>query len=566
MMRSIKLTSSIRPNSSIWKIVFYLTVLHSLLSLKLNAQSTSVTFSVDLTFVSLSSGESIVLRGNSATLGRWQGSDLRLAPAGDNLYTITVTFPEHELNQEFFYKFVIVGPQQLEQWETRTNRSLYLTSGPHILESVFFDDLDRPVLTNDLHVRISLDLDHLESEPPTRVGLTGNRFPLRSTAPDMLTILNQETGLWTADLLFEAGTPTDLSFTFFLEIDGRWMQEPRRHTVLLNNNRPVRTITMVHDGARIMPAFHQNDMHTDNFAGIASTLGNQGSRYLLDAALQQLDAGLFDEALNTYQKFKTDYLDSASSLERILLQDKFPIHFGQTLYATGQTFRAITFFDLLIQETASPAHKGTFAYALAASQLASGDYYDAIQSFDELENNYANSTENAHSFLRERGIAYLESGQYRAGVQILNNLEINEHLYVEAVKILGNAHADSINFDAAIDTFELIKTLGTEEEQMKMYLLILETKIKAGYYAEALQQIESLLNIPSPTDSLEDHLYRSAKNPFRTAHLLFLKARIFEIQQQASAADVLYRQVISKFPDTKHARLAFTRTSHKTNS
>ncbi|CAN0446556.1 unnamed protein product, partial [Laminaria digitata] len=87
----------------------------------------------------------------------WHGGDLKLLPAGDGLYSITVPFPERDLSQVHFYKFAILDGDDV-RWESRPSRSFTLTAGHQSFDTVFFNDLDRPVLTEDLEVTFTLDM------------------------------------------------------------------------------------------------------------------------------------------------------------------------------------------------------------------------------------------------------------------------------------------------------------------------------------------------------------------------------------------------------------------------
>ncbi len=510
------------------------------------AQIATVEFVVDMAFSPLGPDQVVVVQGRSETLGGFQGGDLQCLPAGGTLYSVTVDFLDSDLGKEIYYKFVILGPGDEVQREHRGPRNFTLTTGQTVLEPVHFNDIDRPILEIDLPVQFTLDMGGYEGEQPTSVGIAGTEWPLSMKAPSHLQIMQEENGLWVTNILFETGTPTDISFKFFFEIDGRWKEEKHEHAVKLNSNRSSRTIAMVHNGQRIVPASRDREILTDDFEAISAALGANGARHLYNAALQQLAAGQLNKANNLFSQFVAGY----EGVDATRLQDKYDIAYAQYLYANGQKITATTYLTNKEANTAEPSRKAAFAHAMGASQQAAADYSNAIISFETAENNYG--TEAA---IFGKGVNLIKTGQYQSGTQVLESLETTEIRRLAALATLGHAHADSANTNAARATFTEMTLLGTDEEKVKAELLSIELDYQTGAYSQALAGVDDLLM--EENGDGRDRLRRAARNRHREAHLLLLKGLILKAQGQDGTA--FFQEVISQFPDTKYARRAARR-------
>ncbi|MFK7849032.1 MAG: carbohydrate-binding module family 20 domain-containing protein [Rhodothermales bacterium] len=537
-----------KSEASKWHLILYITLLCSIPVIQSNGQAASVKFVVNLQYTPLVGNQTVVLRGSSATLGRWHGGDLKLLPAGGGLYSITVPFPERDLSQVHFYKFAILEGDDV-RWESRPSRSFTLAAGHQSFDVVFFNDLDRPALTEDLEITFALDMDAYPGEHPAAIGISGERWPLGPIAPSQLVLMSEEGNLWQATVLFEAGTPVDLAFYFYFEIDGRWQMEGRRHAVMINNNKQSRTIELAHDGKKIVPTSRVRDLMTDDFEAIAYAIGDSGKRYLLDAALLQLESGHLNQANSLYNQF-TPYFATATNEQRFLLQDLYPIRYGQALYRMGQKTEARNYLSSKESNARTSVQRAAYAHAIAAAEQAAGDLKSALSSYEGVESSYSGDAAEASAL--GRGITQLRLGAYSSGTQKLESIDGTRRR--AALKAIGYAHTDSTNYELAIEAFDDLSQLGTDAEQIKARLLKLEIQLRAGELDEALAGAEALLSEQSAAGEPEERLRRAAANHYRRAHLIYLKALILE--RQGLDASALFQHVITNYADTKYAARA----------
>ena len=522
----------------------------------------TATFTVDLEFARLQGGESLVILGSSATLGRWSGGDLRLRRTSGSLYAVTVSFAPEDIGQNLFYKFAILSRTGTIRFETRTGRALTLSAGHHDLPTVFFDDIDRPALANDRTLRLILDLKDFPGEAPSAVGIAGYRFPLTGNVPAALFPMHYDSAQkeWSADIPFEAGTMADIAFHIYLEVDGRWTREPapHGHVVMIHNASGQPQASMAFSDGRIQPKHRSRALLQDDFAAVASATGD--ARYYLGAALERLEGGNTNRAQSFFNQFESGFLASASQAERDRWQDIFPIRYGQYLYQSGQTAQATSY--LSGRESAAPEsrRKAAYANALGAAQLASGDHANAIITFERVENTYADQSALRAAATFGRGVANIESGYYDQGTHLLETLDTSEEQKITALTVLGHAHLDSARFSPALETFETLTDLGTDPERIKARLLALDTEYRSGAIARALTRVDDLLATAGNTEQKQDRLRRSATNRHRKAHLLYLKGLLLD----ASGGDgsALFNEVATQYPDTRFASRAQRRSGN----
>ena len=520
----------------------------------------TATFTVDLEFSPLQRGESLVLLGSSATLGRWSGGDLRLSRSSGSLYTITAPFAPEDIGKNLFYKFAIVSRTGAIRWETRQGRPLTLTAGHQDLPAVFFDDIDRPTLDNDLTVRLTLDLKDFPSEAPTAVGISGYRFPLSENVPGGLIPMQYDPQQkeWSADISFEAGTMADIAYHIYLELDGRWTNEPapHGHVFMLHNAPGHPQVAMNFGDGRIQPTQRSRQLLQNDFEAVASVTGD--ARYYLGAAFERLDGGNPNRAQSFFDQFESGFLASASQADRDRWQDVFPIRYGQYLYQLGQTAQATSYLNGRENTAQESRRKAAYAHALGAAQLASGDLANAIITFERVENTYTHETGLRAAATFGRGIANIQSGYYDQGTHLLETLDTSEEQKITALTVLGKAHIDSARFSPALEIFETLTDLGTDPERIKARLLALDTEYRAGAIARALERVEDLLSTPGDTEQKQDRLRRSATNRHRKAHLLYLKGLLLDASGQDGAP--LFNEVATQYPDTRFASRAQRRT------
>ncbi len=203
-----------------------------------------VTFNCDMS-VQIASGNfnvdtgMVVVRGNFQVLlgdsTDWTGNFFQLSDQdGDEVYSLTVDFPEESIGSNFEYKFVMD-----DIWETNPNRTFILQNGQNNLPVFFYDNDEEinPPLTSDVDVRFNVDMNNnprnardgseINPDEIIFVGIKGgleelgfwqgNWTPADTTTGEMLVLHDDGTfgdlvandNIWSRVVTFPAGTSTD---------------------------------------------------------------------------------------------------------------------------------------------------------------------------------------------------------------------------------------------------------------------------------------------------------------------------------------------------------------------
>jgi len=184
------------------------------------------------------------IRGNRAPLS-W-GTSLMLSDVdGDRIYTGMVTFPAGSLNT-LEYKFVAHDAAANVTWENALpgNRRQCLAPGFLPLDPVFFDNYEpAPGTTVPITVHFSQNMNCVGEV--VGVSLQGSVAPLDWNAGSVPMSDIDEDGIWTADVVFPAGSDFNVEYKTTYTVDGvnwNWEDNVLNRPFTLSDDMPEMTL------------------------------------------------------------------------------------------------------------------------------------------------------------------------------------------------------------------------------------------------------------------------------------------------------------------------------------
>lgn len=511
------------------------------------AQTVPVVFRVDMAYASVGAGDQVVLRGEGAELGNWEGTALPLTRVGQSAtYRVRVLVPDSLVGRTLRYKFAIHQSDGTDVWEEGANRWVDIPAQGVRLPVVFFSDIATAGLAQDQAVRFVLDAREalFYEEPPDGMALLGGQAPLGWTLESDRTALADPDadGMWEATVVFPQGTRPDVAFKLAYQIEGRWIWEAlpghSDHVVLLDEAATQATYHLRYDGAtrRIVPATTAGLL--DQYGAIAKALGARGSRsdYRYYEAMQLLDQGKRQRARRAYEAYASHWKEDRDI-------DDFDYAWAHDLAKNGDIAAALAYCEERYGETVSAKRKAHFVYLSGEILLNQGQHDEAEVFFNRVLTDFPQQTQFVDYSRQSLALGRLQTNRTDEALpylEALANTTTESHAKRQALKTLARvyeARADSARL-AGLE--QRLMNEGTPAERWQARYRMLKRRLKRLSSDEAVTQL--------------DHWLAQYPQPRAQAMLLHAKSRYLKRIGQTAEAQAVRQELQQRYPKSRFSK------------
>jgi TolA-binding protein len=473
------------------------------LALGLHAQvQTEIVVKLSENEMALQAGEQLFLRGNTPSLGAWQGSGQALRQK-ENSFNLQLEIPAEETAHPIFYKIVKIDLDGRASWEVGPNRELDASAARQAVAKVRFRPYSVPVLAQATRVFFEVDVDGLYGSDHgfQHMAVFGSVEPLNWAAdnPALFLYWDSQKAHFRGGLQLPAGAPALFEFKLaFPGGDGDWNWEylpgDINHLVLLEQNPGSPTVRLVWQAEfGYLRALKSPGLAVDTYQQIIKQqqAGEYDPRWHYFAALDLLARNKFPQAEKQYERFRKLYPGAAAV-------DNFYVEYGQRLQAAGRSTEAVA-AALAVEKNAKDRHVKA-SHRFLAGQLAAenGDYEAARAHYrkvwkqypDELDASLQARYEFALTFAAEDDANWKKSTQKLE--ELLQNEGLSEAWQRRLHSQLARFYKQHRKMKKTLGHYQALTRIGKPGQRQQAELQLLRYQIRKGQNQAALERIAIL--------------------------------------------------------------------------